>query len=64
MGLGTAFHLAERGYDVTVLEKGESVANVCTISTLENVSKNLAIIKYKFSHSLNPNIDLFIYRYS
>ena len=53
MGLGTAFHLAERGYDVTVLERGESVANVCTISTLENVSKNLAIIiKYKFSHSL------------
>ena len=28
MGLGTAFHLAERGFDVTVLEKEDSVAKV------------------------------------
>ena len=28
MGLGTAFHLAQKGYDVTILEKGDSVANV------------------------------------
>ena len=28
MGLGTAFHLAQKGYDVTILEKGNSVANV------------------------------------
>lgn len=30
MGLGTAFHLAERGYKVTVLEKGDSVANAAS----------------------------------
>ena len=28
MGLGTAFHLAEKGYDVTILEKEDSVASV------------------------------------
>ena len=31
MGLGTAFHLAERGFDVTVLEKEDSVAKVSTL---------------------------------
>ena len=28
MGLGTALHLAERGYNVTILEKEDSVASV------------------------------------
>ena len=28
MGLGTAFHLAQKGFDVTILEKENSVASV------------------------------------
>ena len=28
MGLGTAFHLAEKGYKVTVLEKADDIATV------------------------------------
>ena len=28
MGLGTAFHLAEKGYKVTVLEKANDIATV------------------------------------
>ena len=28
MGLGTAFHLAQKGFDVTILEKEDSVASV------------------------------------
>ena len=38
MGLGTAFHLAQKGYDVTILEKGNSVANVSYIVHIYNTS--------------------------
>ena len=43
MGLGTAFHLAERGYDVTILEKADSVASVSIISKPDKYSKYIII---------------------
>ena len=50
MGLGTAFHLAQKGYDVTILEKGNSVANVSYIVHIDSMALIFVYRKYEYKY--------------